>query len=74
MFTASNKHSRVNILPLVKILLEMIPPSNFFLAFNPQSDTGANLRGHLQSREYLLLAVNNVPSPQPVVIKMTQRE
>ena len=31
-------------------------------------------RGHLQSREYLLLAVNNAPPPKPVVIKMTQRE
>ena len=31
-------------------------------------------RGHLQSREYLLLAVNNAPSPQPVVNEMTQRE
>ena len=31
-------------------------------------------RGHLQSREYLLLAVNNAPPPKPVVIKMTQGE
>ena len=51
----------------------------YFFAVTSQGDNrgvgaGANLRGHLHSREYLLLAANNAPSPQPVVNKMTQRE
>ena len=31
-------------------------------------------RGRIFTRECLLLAVNDAPSPQPVVNKMTQRE